>query len=112
MGELFWDWGIPTALSLMEVRKSVKLPIIASGGIRNGLEIAKCIALGANMCGMAYPFLRHASKSLESLCEFTNKTLIELKSTMFLVGSKNISELGKTRFIVTGELAKVKKWII
>jgi isopentenyl-diphosphate delta-isomerase len=64
------------------------------------------------MCGMAYPFLRHASKSFESLCEFTNKTLMELKSTMFLVGAKNISELGKSRFIVTGELAKVKKWII
>ena len=112
LGELFWDWGIPTAVSLIEVRNSVKIPIIASGGIRNGLEIAKCIALGANMCGMAFPFLRHASKSFESLCEFTNKTLIELKSTMFLVGSKNIAELAKSRFIFTGELAKVKQWII
>ena len=112
LGELFWDWGIPTAVSLIEVRNSVKIPIIASGGIRNGLEIAKCIALGANMCGMAFPFLRHASKSFESLCEFANKTLIELKSTMFLVGSKNIAELAKSRFIFTGELAKVKQWII
>lgn len=112
LGELFWDWGIPTAVSLIEVRNSVKVPVIASGGIRNGLEIAKCIALGANMCGMAFPFLRHASKSFESLCEFTNKTLIELKSTMFLVGSKNIAELAKSRFMFTGELAKVKQWII
>jgi isopentenyl-diphosphate delta-isomerase len=112
LGELFWDWGIPTAVSLIEVRNSVKIPVIASGGIRNGLEIAKCMGLGANMCGMAYPFLRHASKSFESLCEFANKTLIELKSTMFLVGSKNISELGKSRFIITGELARLKQWII
>jgi isopentenyl-diphosphate Delta-isomerase len=112
LGELFWDWGIPTAVSLIEVRNSVKVPVIASGGIRNGLEIAKCIVLGANMCGMAFPFLRHASKSFESLCEFTNKTLIELKSTMFLVGSKNIAELAKSRFMFTGELAKVKQWII
>ena len=112
LGELFWDWGIPTAVSLIEVRNSVKIPVIASGGIRNGLEIAKCIVLGANMCGMAFPFLRHASKSFESLCEFTNKTLIELKDTMFLVGSKNIAELAKSRFIFTGELAKVKQWII
>ncbi|MFN2434146.1 MAG: type 2 isopentenyl-diphosphate Delta-isomerase [Nitrososphaeraceae archaeon] len=112
LGELFWDWGIPTAVSLIEVRNSVKIPVIASGGIRNGLEIAKCMALGANMCGMAYPFLRHASKSFESLCEFANKTLIELNSTMFLVGSKNISELGKSRFIITGELARLKQWII
>ena len=108
LGELFWDWGIPTAVSLIEVRKSVKIPVIASGGIRNGLEIAKCVALGANMCGMAFPFLRHASKSLESLYEFTSRTLIELRSAMFLVGSKNINQLGKTRFMVTGELAKVK----
>ena len=108
LGELFWDWGIPTAVSLIEVRKSVKIPVIASGGIRNGLEIAKGVALGANMCGMAFPFLRHASKSLESLYEFTSRTLIELRSAMFLVGSKNINQLGKTRFMVTGELAKVK----
>ena len=108
LGELFWDWGIPTAVSLMEVRKSVKIPVIASGGIRNGLEIAKCITLGADMCGMAFPFLRHASKSLESLYEFTNRTLTELRSAMFLVGSKKINQLGKTRFIVTGELARVK----
>lgn len=108
LGELFWDWGIPTAVSLIEVRKSVKIPVIASGGIRNGLEIAKCVALGANMCGMAFPFLRHASKSLDSLYEFTNRTLNELRSAMFLVGSKNISQLGKTRFMLTGELAKVK----
>ena len=108
LGELFWDWGIPTAVSLIEVSKSVKIPVIASGGIRNGLEVAKCIALGANMCGMAFPFLRHASKSLESLYEFTNRTLLELRGAMFLVGSKNINQLGKSRFIVTGELAKVK----
>jgi isopentenyl-diphosphate Delta-isomerase len=108
LGELFWDWGIPTAVSLMEVRKSVNIPVIASGGIRNGLEIAKCIALGADMCGMAFPFLRHASKSLESLYEFTNRILTELRSAMFLVGSKKINQLGKTRFIVTGELARVK----
>ena len=108
LGELFWDWGIPTAVSLIEVRNSVRIQVIASGGIRNGLEIAKCIALGANMCGMAFPFLRHASKSLENLYEFTNRTLIELRGAMFLVGSKNINQLGKSRFIVTGELAKVK----
>ena len=112
LGELFWDWGIPTAVSLIEVRNSVKIPVIASGGLRNGLEIAKCIALGANMCGMAFPFLRQASKSFESLCDFTNKTLIELKSTMFLVGTKNIAKLAKSRFIITGELAKVNQWII
>ena len=58
LGEMFWDWGIPTAISLIEVKKVVKkTPLVASGGLRNGLEVAKCIALGAEMCAMAYPFL-------------------------------------------------------
>jgi isopentenyl-diphosphate delta-isomerase len=105
LGELLWDWGIPTALSLIEVRNAVELPLIASGGIRNGLEIAKCIALGANMGAMAYPFLKAASESEESLLTFSNRLIYELKGAMFLTGSSNIIELGKSRLILTGELA-------
>ncbi len=105
LGELFWDWGIPTALSLIEVRKSVKLPIIASGGIRDGLEIAKCLSLGANMCAMAYPFLKAASESQESLNKFSKQIIDELRATMFLTGSQDISSLSKSRLILTGELA-------
>ena len=105
LGELFWDWGIPTALSLIQVRKSVKLPIIASGGIRNGLEIAKCLSLGANMCAMAYPFLKAASESQESLTKFSKQIINELKATMFLTGSPDILNLSKSRLILTGELA-------
>ena len=63
LGELFWDWGIPTAVSIIEVRRALKyMPIIASGGLRNGLDFAKCLALDASMCAMAYPFLRHAGR--------------------------------------------------
>jgi isopentenyl-diphosphate delta-isomerase len=105
LGELFWDWGIPTALSLIEVRNSVEIPLIASGGIRNGLEIAKCISLGANMCAMAYPFLKAASESKESLFKFSELIINELKGTMFLTGSSNIFDLSKSRLILTGELA-------
>ena len=105
LGELFWDWGIPTALSLIEVRNSVELPLIASGGIRNGLEIAKCVALGANMGAMAYPFLKAASESTESLFTFSTHLINELKGAMFLTGSANISDLAKSRLILTGELA-------
>ena len=105
LGELFWDWGIPTALSLIEVRNSVEIPLIASGGIRNGLEIAKCISLGANMCALAYPFLKAASESKESLLKFSEQIITELKGTMFLTGSSNISDLSKSRLILTGELA-------
>jgi isopentenyl-diphosphate delta-isomerase len=106
LGEMFWDWGIPTAASLIEVKKAVSnMPLIASGGLRNGLEVAKCIALGADMCGMAYPFLRKAAESEENLFEFADMITAELKSTMFLVGAKNIKDLKSSRYILTGYLA-------
>jgi isopentenyl-diphosphate Delta-isomerase len=105
LGELFWDWGIPTAISLIEAKRAVKTPIIASGGLRNGLEVAKCIALGADMCAMAYPFLLAAAQSLDNLFEYMNLLLAELKSTMFLLGSKNIEMLKRSRYILTGALA-------
>jgi isopentenyl-diphosphate Delta-isomerase len=105
LGELFWDWGIPTALSIIVVRRALeKLPLIASGGIRNGLEIAKCIAIGADMCAMAYPFLVNAVRSKAALYQFADSVLTELKSTMFLVGAGDISTLKRSRYILTGEL--------
>jgi isopentenyl-diphosphate delta-isomerase len=106
LGELFWDWGLPTAASLIEVRRAVKLPLVASGGLRNGLEVAKCVALGASMAAMAYPFLRAASQSREALFVFADRVLAELKSTMFLVGAKNAQALGSSRYILTGALAE------
>jgi isopentenyl-diphosphate Delta-isomerase len=105
LGEVFWDWGIPTAASLIEVRHAVRLPLIASGGLRDGLEVAKCIVLGASMAAMAYPFLRTAAQSRESLFAFADIVLAELKSTMFLVGAKNIAALASSRYILTGMLA-------
>jgi isopentenyl-diphosphate Delta-isomerase len=106
LGELFWDWGIPTAASIIEAKRGApKVKVVASGGIRNGLEIAKCLVLGADMCGMAYPFLRKASVSQQALFEFANMIIEELKSTMFLVGAKNIQELKGSRYILTGYLA-------
>jgi isopentenyl-diphosphate delta-isomerase len=105
LGELFWDWGIPTALSIIVVRRALtKLPLIASGGIRNGLEIAKCIAIGADMCAMAYPFLVNAVQSKESLYQFADSIIAELKSTMFLVGAGDLKTLKSTKYILTGEL--------
>ena len=106
LGEMFWDWGIPTAASLIEARKAVRIPLIASGGLRNGLEVAKCIALGASIAAMAYPFLRAASQSRENLFAFADMLLAELRSAMFLVGARNISALASSRYILTGALAQ------
>jgi isopentenyl-diphosphate delta-isomerase len=106
LGQMFWDWGIPTASSLLEVKKAVKkIPLIASGGLRNGLEVAKCMALGASMCAMAYPFLLRAAESTESLFKFADILLAELKSTMFLIGAKDIETLKSSRYILAGDLA-------
>jgi isopentenyl-diphosphate Delta-isomerase len=107
LGELFWDWGIPTALSILLVSRSVKIPIIASGGLRNGLEIAKCMILGSNLCAMAFPFLKRAAKSEEELEKFTQLILSEIRSTMFLLGTKDIESLKNTRYILIDKLASV-----
>lgn len=108
IGLLFWDWGIPTAATIFQVRNSVKIPIIASGGLRNGLDVAKSITLGANVCALARPMLTPASKSYESLSEFIHQLILEFKSTMFLVGAKNIQELKSTQYITTEPLTS---WI-
>jgi isopentenyl-diphosphate Delta-isomerase len=107
LGELFWDWGIPTALSIILVSRVVKIPIIASGGIRNGLEIAKSLSLGAHMCAMAYPFLRAAAESDSALEDFTQLVLAQLKGTMFLVGALNLVEMRNTRYILKDKLASI-----
>jgi isopentenyl-diphosphate delta-isomerase len=106
LGEMFWDWGIPTAASLIEARKAVKVPLVASGGLRNGLEVAKCVALGASMAAMAYPFLKAAAQSREALFGFADSVLEELRSAMFLTGSTNIRALASSRYILTGALAQ------
>jgi len=103
----FRDWGIPTSIAILEAR--VGLPIIATGGIRSGLDVAKSIALGADICGMALPFLRILKKEGKKGVErFIDNVHKELKITMFLTGSKNIDELKKAKYVLTG---KVKDWV-
>jgi isopentenyl-diphosphate delta-isomerase len=110
LGEIFWDWGIPTAVSLIETRRAVKIPVIASGGIRTGLDIAKSLVLGANLTGMALPLLKHAAISKDSLVSFLQKVIHELKTAMFAVGSSNIQAMKGARYAITGELAEWLKW--
>lgn len=88
----FNSWGISTCQSLLEV-KETNIPIIASGGIRTGIDIAKTIALGAELAGIAKPFLAPALKSEEALEEEIKKVIKELRITMFITGSKTLTEL-------------------
>jgi len=94
-GITFWDWGIPTPISILEVGDATdwKLPIIATGGVRNGLDAAKAIALGANCVGMAHVLLGPANKDVDSIIFEIDAIIKELRAAMFLVGAKNVSKM-------------------
>jgi isopentenyl-diphosphate Delta-isomerase len=94
LGRTFADWGIPTAECILEVRKVLPhIPSIASGGLRNGLDAAKSIALGADLAGLALPFLKAASESPQALDELVRLLLAELATVLFCTGSVNIEAL-------------------
>lgn len=95
------EWGIPTAEALRDVARSVKVPIIASGGIRNGVEVAKALAMGADLAGMALPLLKPANESWQSVKAYLEKIISQLEDAMFLAGARNIKELKKVRVIYT-----------
>jgi isopentenyl diphosphate isomerase/L-lactate dehydrogenase-like FMN-dependent dehydrogenase len=78
---------------------AVQLPVIASGGLRNGLDIAKCIALGARMGGMASPFLKAASQSLEQTIETIQEIRHEIQVCMFAAGARDFEGLQNTPLV-------------
>ncbi len=100
LGELFWDFGIPTVASIIESR--VSLPIIATGGIRTGIDIAKSIALGASAASAALPFVGPALEGKESVVRVLSRMLDEFRIAMFLCGCANIQDLRNAPVVVTG----------
>jgi isopentenyl-diphosphate delta-isomerase len=97
LGEVFAGWGIPTPLSIREVRSVGGLTVIASGGLRNGIDVAKALALGADLAGMAYPFLQAATESPERVVDKVQRIVLELKICMFCLGVKSVPELRHAR---------------
>jgi isopentenyl-diphosphate delta-isomerase len=94
LSETFFDWGIPTALSLQMVRSAAPdLPVIASGGLRTGLDAAKAIALGAHLVGFAGPLLRAAASSEEDAYVTLEAIIEELRLTAFCTGSRTLEDL-------------------
>lgn len=90
----FKDWGIPTAVCIEEIHSSMpEIPLIASGGLKNGIDIAKCIALGAQMGGMARQLLLAAAESAEALDKRITVYQRQLVVTMFAVGALSIRGL-------------------
>jgi len=102
------EWGIPTAASLMDIAP-LGLTTVASGGLRTGNDAAKCLLLGADVCGMALPVLRAYSKGgYNGVLSFFHGVIRELKTVMLLVGAKDIAALKRHKPVITGEL---KAWV-
>jgi isopentenyl-diphosphate Delta-isomerase len=100
----FAGWGIPTAQCIREARSvAPKGAILASGGIRNGLDVAKAIALGADAAGIAGPFLRAADASIDQARDYARELIETLRIAMFCTATRTIAELKATNASATTE---------
>jgi isopentenyl-diphosphate delta-isomerase len=107
LGLEFWDWGIPTALSIIMVLDSTELDVIATGGIRSGLDIAKSLSLGATAAGVAYPLLKPAAIGSSLDVVMSLERFIEgLRVAMYLTGCSNVSDLSTRPLILKGRLVE------
>jgi isopentenyl-diphosphate delta-isomerase len=109
LGDAFWDWGTPTVASLIETAQTVKIPIIASGGVRSGVDIAKALALGASLASLSQPVLQAAVKGAKDTESMLSSLLEELRNAMFLVGAEKVEQLAKVPVVVTGKTAECLK---
>ncbi len=108
LGRWFADWGVPTAVSTFEASRSVNLPVIASGGIRTGIDAAKAIALGAQLVGVSLPVLAPATVSAKAVREYLETLISGLKASMFLVGARSLKELSQAPLVICGD---TRNWL-
>ncbi len=102
LAAIFVGWGIPTVESILNVKKTVPdMTVFASGGLKDGLDIAKCIALGATLGGMAGNFLKAAAVSTEKAVEMMKLTKVQIQVTMFAAGVETLEELALTGVAVS-----------
>jgi isopentenyl-diphosphate delta-isomerase len=106
LGNAFWDWGIPTAVSLIETTQSVKLPVLASGGMRNGMDMAKALSLNACLASVSKPALQTAVKGAKDTERMLSLLIEELRNVMFLVGAEKVKQLARAPVLVTGKTAE------
>jgi len=103
LGELFAGWGVPTPRAIRECAAVPGMRVIGSGGVRNGLDVAKAIALGADLAGMAFPFLAAAIESPQRVEAKIERTIEELEIAMFCLGVRSIEELKRVPIHERGE---------
>lgn len=96
IGDLFADWGVPTPESIVQLVAIDGLTVIGSGGIRNGVEAAKALALGSDLVALAQPFLEPATRSVEDTAEAIERVLHELRIAMFCIGAETVASLQTT----------------
>ena len=97
LGATFAEWGLPTAECITTIRAiAPTIPLIASGGLRNGLEVAKAIALGADLAGLAQPFLEAACESETALEELVDVLMAEIATVLFCTGNANLAALKRS----------------
>jgi isopentenyl-diphosphate delta-isomerase len=109
LGREFWNWGIPTGFSLVECRSNFSGTIIATGGVRTGLEAAKLLAMGADAVGIALPILKETTRGEDAIRAFIERFKRELRAAMFLVGAPNIEALRKVPVVITG---RMRSWLL
>lgn len=109
LGNVFWDFGIPTIPSLLQCKKNFKGKIFVSGGLRTGLDVVKGIVLGASIGVIAGPIIKSEAKGGAKQVEIHLKKIVsEIKTAMFLVGAKNIRQLSKKKYYLSNN---TKKWL-
>ncbi len=107
IGQLYRDWGIATPIAVVEAGVA-GLPLISTGGVRNGLDMARALALGATLVGMGFPFLKAASQSYDAVCELLETLIAELKVAMQLSGASSVEAMRQVDVVVTGE---TRNWL-
>ncbi|HZR40860.1 MAG TPA: type 2 isopentenyl-diphosphate Delta-isomerase [Ktedonobacteraceae bacterium] len=107
IGLLYRDWGIATPIAVVEAGVA-RLPLIATGGVRSGLDVARALALGATLVGIGFPLLKAASESYEKVCELLESILAEMKVAMQLSGAASIAQLRETDIVITGA---TREWL-
>ncbi len=110
LGELFWDWGIPTPVAVRELADEdrFRLPVIATGGVRHGLDVARALALGATSAGIARALLEPALESAEAVCSTLDRILQQLRGALFLLGAESIGEARYKSVRITG---RTRTWL-